>query len=202
MIKVTNYVVKGNLVEFDVKGLDVKLLNAFRRTVIAGLPSMAIDKVTFYNNSSILNDEMLAHRVGLMPLTTDLGTYATRADCSCKGKGCGKCTCTLTVDVTGPKTVYSGDFNSTDPNIKPVYDTMPLVKLMADQKLKAEAEAVLGYGADHVKWQPGLVSYGAKGDGMFHVVVESYGSLPVNELIKTAFEVVDGKIKKLKEKVT
>jgi len=202
MIKVTNYEAKGSKAEFDVKGLDVKLLNAFRRTVMCGVPVMAMEKVTFYINSSILNDEILAHRMGLVPLTTDLKTYVTRSECTCKGKGCGKCTAWLTIDAVGPKTVYSEDVKSEkNPDIKPVHGKIPLVKLMADQKLKAEAEAVLGYGSEHVKWQPGVASYELKEKDTFHVTVESYGPLAVDELIKTAFEVVDGKISQLKEKI-
>ena len=71
-----------------------------------------------------------------------------------KCKGCGKCVCKLTLDVTGPKTVYSGDIASTDENVKPVYDKMPLVKILTDQKIKLEAEAILGHGSEHMKWQP------------------------------------------------
>jgi DNA-directed RNA polymerase subunit D len=202
MIKVKNYEKKGNVVEFDVAGADVRLLNAFRRTITVGVPVMAIEKVTFYTNSSILNDENLVHRIGLTPLTTDLKTYVTQDECACKGKGCGRCMCVLTMDVTGPKTVYSGDFKTTDENIKPVYDKIPLVKLMAKQKIKLEAEAILGYGSEHTKWQPGLASYELKDKNEYHVIVESYGPLPVEDLITKAFEVVDGKIQQLKDKVS
>jgi DNA-directed RNA polymerase alpha subunit len=40
MIKVTNYVSKGNLAEFDVKDVGVSLLNALRRTVMVGVPAI------------------------------------------------------------------------------------------------------------------------------------------------------------------
>ncbi|MBD3387567.1 MAG: DNA-directed RNA polymerase subunit D [Candidatus Altiarchaeales archaeon] len=200
-MKVTNFTKKGDVVEFDISGVDVAVLNAFRRTIVSGLPIMAMEKITFYNNSSILNDEILGHRIGLVPLTTDLKTYIPRVDCTCKGEGCAKCTATLTLDVSGPGTLYSGDFKSTDENIKPAYEKIPLVKLLSEQKVKAEAEAVMGYGSEHVKWQPGVAGYEIKDNGSFHVVVESYGPLPVDELIKNAFEVVGGKIGQLKEKI-
>jgi DNA-directed RNA polymerase subunit D len=162
---------------------------------------MAIDSITFQTNTSILNDENLSHRIGLVPLSSDLKTYIPQAECSCEGKGCGRCVCQLTLDVTGPKTVYVGDIKSTDENVKPVYEKTPLVKLLVDQKITLEAEAVLGLGREHVKWQPGLASYEVKDKDTFHVLVESFGPLPVEELIKTAFEVVEGKINQVKEKI-
>ncbi len=202
-MKVTNFKQDGDSVEFDVEGVNIKMLNAFRRTIISRVPVMAAEKVTVYNNSSILNDENLVHRIGLMPLTTDLKTYVPRGECTCKGKGCAKCTATITLDVSEAGSVYSGDFKTTDEAVKHVYEKMPLVKLMPGQKIKLEAEAILGYGSDHVKWQPGLASYEVKDKDKksYHVVVESYGQLPVGELVKKTFEVVDDKIKELEKAV-
>jgi DNA-directed RNA polymerase subunit D len=202
MIKVSNFEKKGvNVVEFDITGVDVSMVNSFRRTIVAAISIMAIEKVMFYNNSSIMNDESLAHRIGLVPLTTDLKTYTIPTECNCKGEGCARCTCKLTLDVKGPRTVYSGDMKPTDENVKPVYDKIPLIKISKDQEVKFEAEARLGLGRDHVKWQPGMAAYEIKDKNSFHVIVESYGSLPVEELIKTAFEEVEAKINQLKDKV-
>jgi len=201
MIKVSNYSKDGNIVKFEVSGIEVRMLNAFRRTIISGVPVMAIDRIIYYTNSSILNDELLGHRIGLIPLTTDLKTYVPQSKCPCKGEGCARCVCKLTLDVTGPKTVYSGDFVSKDENVKPVYDKMPLVKILDEQNVKLEADAVLGCGSEHVKWQGGLASYEISDKDTFNLTVESYGPLPVEELIKKAFEVVEEKIKVLKDEV-
>lgn len=202
MIKVSNFERVGGLsVVFDVSGADVRTMNMFRRTVIAGVPSMAVEKVILYDNSSILNDELLSHRLGLVPLTTDLKTYVSPSECNCKGEGCGRCSCKLTIDVTGPATVHSGDMKPVDENVKPVHMKIPIVKLLADQRVKLEAEAVIGTGREHIKWQGGLASYEMKDDGSFHVTVESFGQLPVEELVKSAFEVVEAKISQLQEKV-
>jgi DNA-directed RNA polymerase subunit D len=202
MMKVSNYSKKGdNIVEFDISGVNVSMLNAFRRTIVATVPVMAVEKITFYYNSSIMNDESLAHRIGLIPLTTDLKTYTLPTECNCKGEGCARCMCKLTLEVKGPKTVYSGDMKSTDENVKPVFDKIPIIKILKDQEVKLEADAILGLGREHVKWQAGQVAYEITDKNSFHVMVESYGSLPVEELIKTAFEVVEKKITQLKEKV-
>lgn len=54
--------------EFDFIGVNPALANAFRRLMISEVPSMAIEKVYIYNNTSIIQDEILAHRLGLIPL--------------------------------------------------------------------------------------------------------------------------------------
>ena len=200
-MKITNYKKQGNIVTFNVSGVDVKLLNALRRTIISGVPTMAVEKVTFYYNSSILNDEVLAHRLGLVPLHTDIKTYTMPSECTCKGKGCGKCTAILSVDVSGPKTVYSGELNSTDPKITPVYDKIPLVKLTGKQTLKLEATAQLGLAKDHVKWQAGIAAYEHKEKDSYDFLVESFGQYPPEELLERAFDIVEGKIKELKSQV-
>jgi len=57
--------------EFDVIGIDSSLANAFRRIMLAEVPSMAVDRVFIYNNTSVIQDEVLAHRLGLIPFKAD-----------------------------------------------------------------------------------------------------------------------------------
>lgn len=57
-----------NELEFDIIGITPAIANAFRRIMISEVPSMAIEKVYIYNNTSIIQDEVLAHRIGLIPL--------------------------------------------------------------------------------------------------------------------------------------
>lgn len=58
-------------IEFDLIGVDASIANAFRRILIAELPTMAIEKVLIANNTSVIQDEVLAHRLGLIPLQVD-----------------------------------------------------------------------------------------------------------------------------------
>ena len=58
-------------VQFDLIGVDASLANAYRRIMIAEVPSMAIEKVYMMNNTSIMPDEVLAHRMGLIPILAD-----------------------------------------------------------------------------------------------------------------------------------
>ncbi|MDH5754570.1 MAG: DNA-directed RNA polymerase subunit D [Candidatus Bathyarchaeota archaeon] len=141
-----------------IRGADVPFMNALRRTVITEVPCMAIDEVVIIENSSVLQDETIAHRLGLIPLKTDLDGYNLPEECPCKSEfGCNLCRVSLTLDVEskeGTRTVYSGEFISENPDIVPVSDKIPIVKLVKEQKLKLEAYARLGKGKKHAKWQP------------------------------------------------
>jgi DNA-directed RNA polymerase subunit D len=145
-------------IRIAIKGVDVPLMNALRRIALAEVPSMAIDEVVMIENSSILQDEIIAHRLGLTPLKTDLDGYNLPEDCECKSEfGCSLCRVTLTMDAEaaeGTRTVYSGELVSENPEIVPVSDKVPIIKLAKGQKLKLEAYARLGKGKNHAKWQP------------------------------------------------
>jgi DNA-directed RNA polymerase subunit D len=145
-----------------VRDADVPLMNALRRIALADVPCMAIDEVVMIENSSILQDEMIAHRLGLTPLKTDLDAYNLPEECACQSEfGCSECRVTLTLDAEakdGTRTVYSGELVSENPDIVPVSDKMPIIKLAKNQKLKLEAYARLGRGKTHAKWQPVCVS--------------------------------------------
>ncbi len=184
----------SNKIKFNVKGINVSTANALRRTIISKIPIMAIEEVIFYENSSILHDEVLAHRLGLVPLKTDSS---------------GPDTIELSLTAAGPKTVYSGDLIPKELKVKGkskpssgdivVYEQMPLVKLTKNQNIKLEATARLGCGKEHMKWQGGLASY-KMNDG-FDFFVESYGQVDVNTLVLAAFDVLNEEIGELKKKI-
>jgi DNA-directed RNA polymerase subunit D len=127
--------------------------------MIEGVPTMAIDEVEFAQNSSALYDEMLAHRLGLIPLTTDLKGYELRKpDEEISAKNSVK----LILKAKGPCIVYAEDLRSKDPKVKPVFPKTPIVKLLKGQELEFEATAVLGTGKEHVKFSPCLAWYNYK----------------------------------------
>jgi DNA-directed RNA polymerase subunit D len=146
-----------SLARFTLSGASPSFANAFRRAMIAEVPTLAIEDVRIYDNTSALFDEMLAHRLGLIPLRTDLSTYATQDKCECGGAGCPGCTVTYTLSVEGPKTVMSSDLIPADPKAAPVFENIPIVKLTKGQKLVLEAKAILNIGRAHAKWQATLV---------------------------------------------
>jgi DNA-directed RNA polymerase subunit D len=145
-------------VRLIIEGVDVPFMNALRRIMLTEVPSMAIDDVVILENSSILQDEILAHRLGFVPLRTDLDSYNLPEECPCKSEfGCNLCRVTLTFDVEAAdsvRTVYSSDLIPNNPDIAPVSDKIPIVKLAPTQRIRLEAYAQLGKGKEHAKWQP------------------------------------------------
>ena len=139
---------------FDVRGVTPSFLNALRRTMLSQVPKLAIDDVTIYDNTSALFDEMVAHRLGLLPVPTDLNQFVRRSECTCNGEGCANCTVLFTLSKEGPCTVYSGDLTpAADAKFRIVDPKVPIVKLLEGQRLMLEAGAILGSGEQHAKWQ-------------------------------------------------
>jgi len=139
------------------QGVNHAYANALRRAVMAEVPSMAIDDVIIIENTSVLYDEVIAHRVGLIPLKTDLDTFVPPEECDCKSElGCSKCRASFTLEaeaVEEPVMVYSSELKS-DSDVVPVSGNIPIVKLGPSQRLKLELYAKLGRGLEHAKWQP------------------------------------------------
>ena len=143
-------------VTFALKNMTPALANALRRIMMEAVPSMAIEDIEFVQNDSVLYDEVLAHRLGLIPLTTDLKGYEIK---KAEDEYSAKNSCKLILRAKGPCTVYAEDLKSKDPKIKPVYPKIPIVKLLKGQELELEATATLGVGKDHVKFSPCLAWY-------------------------------------------
>ena len=88
-------------IAFTLKNSDISLANALRRIMISDVPTVAIDLVEIENNTSVLTDEFLAHRLGLIPLKMNPDhikrmTYATDCDCD---SYCPNCSLELRLDV-------------------------------------------------------------------------------------------------------
>ncbi|MBT3690872.1 DNA-directed RNA polymerase subunit D [Candidatus Woesearchaeota archaeon] len=144
---------------FEISGINEIEANTLRRSIIAETPVMAITEVEISKNDSALYDEILSHRLGLVPIKTDSKSYNLKERCTCKGKGCAKCQTTLSLEVKGPKTIYTSELKSKDPEVKSVFDNIPIVKLTGEQEIKLVATIELGKGKDHMKFSPGLVVY-------------------------------------------
>jgi DNA-directed RNA polymerase subunit D len=129
---------------FLVRNATPAFANGIRRAIIADVPTLSIDTVRMMENSSVMFDEQLALRLGLVPLTTPLGEFE-------EGD-----TVTLSLDVSGPGTAYSGDLVSSDGMVQPADDNVPIIDLKDDQRLEFEADAVLSSGKDHAKHQGGV----------------------------------------------
>lgn len=187
------------------KGTDRSYASAIRRIAISEVPVMAIDDVIIVDNTSVVYDELIAHRLGLIPLSTDLSRYVLPKECSCKTElGCSNCRVLLTLDVESSdkvRTVFSGDMISDDENTIPISDQIPILKLAPGQKIKLEAYAKLGIGKDHAKWQPTTVAVVKdvdKNKDALELYIESVGSLKAEEIFVRAIEILGKKVDDLK----
>jgi len=148
-------------IKFMIEGINSALAGELRRIMMSEVPTLAIEWVDFVKNNSVLWDEIVASRLGLIPLVFKSKSYKFKEDCKCGGKGCTHCQVTLSLVKKGPCVVYSGDLVPSDKKVKPVYDKIPIVELTGGQELKFEAIAQLGLGKNHAKWQAAIVGYRA-----------------------------------------
>ena len=139
-----------------ISGASPAYVNTLRRIFGFEVPTMAISSVNFKQNSSALYDEIVAHRLGLVVLKTDLSSYNIPKKDAPEGPATH---CTFSLKAIGPKTVYASDLKSSDSAIKPVHPDTIIVKLLENQEIEFVATAHLGFGNVHSKWSPGLVSY-------------------------------------------
>ncbi len=147
---------KKGKITFEVSGTTPAYINTLRRIFMTHVPTMAIGTVEFKQNSSALYDELIAHRLGLLALKTDLKSYNVPEKNAVPSAATHA---TLSLKAVGPKVVYASELKSSDPKIVPVYPETPIALLLDNQELELVATAHLGFGKDHAKWSTGLVSY-------------------------------------------
>jgi len=128
---------------FLVRGVTPAFANGVRRAMVADVPTLSVDTVRVIENSSVMFDEQIGLRLGLIPLTTP-DDYEPDD------------TVTLAIDVEGPDTAYSGDLVSSDDKVQPAEENVPIIDLKEGQRLELEADARLGRGKDHAKHQGGV----------------------------------------------
>ena len=180
-------------------------VNSLRRLAISEVPTLSIDDVVMLENSSVMHDEAVAHRLGLIPLRTDPGRFVMPHECDCKSTlGCSKCRVLLVLDSEATdktKVVTSGELVSEDELVKPVSKEIPIIVLAPNQKLKFEAYARLGTGKDHAKWQPtsAAVVKDGKDENEIILVLESNGALTAEEILVASVEKLASKVKNFKQ---
>lgn len=146
-------------IELEVDGIDYSMANAIRRSARNNVYTLAVEYVDIIKNTSALYNEMLAHRIGLVPLKFDPKRYVPKDKCDCKGKGCPKCEVKLVLHKKGPCTVYAKDMKSSDESVKPVNGDEIIVKLKEGQEINLEATAILATGKRHARWQSCVIGY-------------------------------------------
>jgi DNA-directed RNA polymerase subunit D len=152
-MKVKNIELKENNGTFQLEESDIYFVNSLRRIMLSELPKLAIDDVIIYDNTSPLFDEIIAQRLAMIPIPTDLRLMGYRKDCKCEGKGCPSCTVRYTLSKEGEGTVYSGDLQPENESWAIKENKIPIVELSKEQRVILEVEATLGRARDHAKWQ-------------------------------------------------
>jgi DNA-directed RNA polymerase subunit D len=183
------------------KNVPREYVNALRRLAISEVPTLAIDDVVMIDNSSVVHDEAVAHRLGMIPLRTDLKRFVMPHNCDCKSTlGCSKCRVLLVLDSEATertRIVTSGELKSEDEEVKPVSDEIPILTLAPGQKVKFEAYARLGNGKSHAKWQPtsSAVVKDGENENESILIIETNLALRPDEVILAATDMLNAKIK-------
>ena len=182
-------------VSVKLKGIPLQYANALRRICLNGVPIYAIDTVDMMANSSVMADEGIAHRLGLIPSKTELSAVEQDNESD-------KVMFTLdSGETTETRTVLSGELKSLDDVIKPVSDDIPIVTLAPGQRLKLEAYARLGRGTEHAKWNSANVSILTESDNDDEriLTVETTGSLEPQYIILSSVEELSKRLDEFKK---
>ena len=185
-------------VSVKIKGVPLQYANALRRICLNGVPIYAVESVDMLENSSVLADEGVAHRVGLIPLKTDL--ESSKAD-----NENDKIMLTLDSGISDEtRTILSGDLKSQDSNVVPTSNDIPIVTLAPGQSIKFEAYARLGRGTEHAKWNSANIvtlTESDKDDERI-LTVESTGALNPKHIILSSVEQLASKLSEFKTTIS
>ena len=181
-------------ISVKIKGVPVQYANALRRICLNGAPIYAVENVDVLENTSVLADEGVAHRIGLIPLKTDLESSkaVNQSD---------KIMLTLDSGVSDEtRTILSGDLKSQDPNVIPTSNDIPIVALAPGQALKIEAHARLGIGTEHAKWNSANIATltDTEKDDEKILTVETTGALEPKHIILSSVEQLSSRLSEFK----
>ncbi len=181
-------------IALKLKGVPLQYANALRRVCLNGVPIFAIDTVDIIENTSVLPDEGLAHRLGLIPLKTDLSKY-NESDKILLVLDSGESEET--------RAVLSGELSSEDDSVKPVSEKIPIVQLAPGQKIKIECYARLGRGTEHAKWNASNVSMltDTDKDDEKILTVESTGALNPEQIVLEGVQEVSRRVVEFKDMI-
>ena len=158
-------------IKFTLEDTHLSVANAIRRACQADVPTIAIDYIQVIENTTMLNDEFIAQRVGLIPLTSDdiVDRMIYFRQCACTDS-CPDCTVEMNLDVEcedeDERSITSADFSTSNPHVVPATmrvdvnaetganDPILIVKIRRGQHLKLRVLGKKGFAKEHVKWCP------------------------------------------------
>ncbi len=168
---------------FELTNTDISMANTLRRIMIAEVPTICIDSVEIEINTTPLRDELIALRLGLIPLRAprDMKEYNFFHNCNCEEGKCGRCTVTFELDIDynflrlqsiseieePSYSITSKHLKCVDADVTPAHfvneleeqisshdDGISIIKIGPGQRLKLKAIAYKGIGKEHAKFSP------------------------------------------------
>jgi DNA-directed RNA polymerase subunit D len=149
---------------------DYTTVNKFRQILSTEVPTVAIDTVEVFTNTSDMYEEVIAHRLALIPLKSETYSAPTHLD--------------LEIEAEDARPVLSRDLIGTT---RPVYDDMIICKLRKGQALKLRAHLKIGTGEEQAKWSPvSNFTFRKLQPQLYEVSMTVIGLLPTKTLIDSA----------------
>ena len=182
-------------ISVKLKGIPLQHANALRRICLNGVPIFAIDTVDVIENSSVLADEGIAHRLGMIPLHSDLSKIDESDSRVALVLDSG--------ETETSRTVTSAELISQDDIVKPISDKIPIIELAPGQKLKIESYAKIGRGTEHAKWNSANISVLVNSDknDEYILTVETTGALEPQEIILSGIDELAKRLNGFKETI-
>ena len=195
-----------NKISIRLKGIPIQYANALRRICLNGVPIFAIDTIEVLENTSIMPDEAIAHRLGLIPLKTDSKDIVISEEATDESNS--RVMLTLdseendVEDKSVTRTVFSNEMKDIqESGVRPISDRIPIVTLAPGQKIKFQAYSRLGRGTEHAKWNSANTSVltETKNKDEHILTVESTGSLDAKNIVLIGMDELSTRLVKFKE---
>ena len=187
-MKIEKFEADGDRATFTLSGASTALANAVRRSVSGSVACFAIDRITFYENTSAMFDEYIAHRIGLVPITTPASGYNEKDEIL------------FTLEATGPSTVYSKELVSADKEVEVANEKIPIIKLGpgAEDKDRGQGDA-WGRVRSTPSSSPASSPTRRSGDGSFAFQAESFGQMSPAEMVSKAVAAIRDELKEVEK---
>ena len=160
---------------FDIIGIEPTLINTLRRILISEIPTMAIENVIVHQNTSIIPDEVLAHRLGLIPIFADANKFEYKKEDEEFNENNSihfklKIKCYMENNKIINSSIYSKDLEyipigkqgekfKDKEMLRPVHDNILIDKLRPGQEIDLDCYCTKGIGKTHAKWSPVCTAY-------------------------------------------
>jgi DNA-directed RNA polymerase alpha subunit len=179
---------EDGVLEAQLSQANEAIANTLRRSMMVKVPTLAIKELHINQNESGLFDEVLANRMGQIPLT--IPENVDEDD-----------TVHIAVQQEGPGAVHAEDIKADNDEAEPVNPEALIVELKEEQELTLEGEAVLSTGQEHAKHQGGTIGYQKTDDGQFVFRIESTSGYTNEELLEAGIQQVKEELDEFEEAV-